>query len=154
MLIATLTLGVGIIIGYFGINKGSSSPSPSPPSPWPYENLTREADPKNYQTYIDSVQAANIEGNLKYTYYGFDFYQIQSVTSFPFRNLTSVPHLAGLPEDLDSANVIEQRWKEDGLDVYKPKYNALFSYPDENNPNRFESIFCTSTSIFLSSIIV
>jgi hypothetical protein len=44
--------------------------------------------------------------------------------------------MAGLPEDLESANVIEQRWKNDGLEVTKPKYNVLLSYPDDNNPNR------------------
>ncbi|CAF4349203.1 unnamed protein product, partial [Adineta steineri] len=51
-------------------------------------------------------------------------------------DLTSRPHLAGLPEDLASAIVIEQRWLNDGLQVTKPKYNVLLSYPDENNPNR------------------
>ncbi len=44
--------------------------------------------------------------------------------------------MAGLPEDLDSAIVIEQRWKTDGLEVTKPKYNVLLSYPDESTPNR------------------
>jgi hypothetical protein len=45
--------------------------------------------------------------------------------------------MAGLPEDLESATVIEQRWINDGLQVTKPKYNVLLSYPDNNNPNRF-----------------
>jgi hypothetical protein len=45
--------------------------------------------------------------------------------------------MAGLPEDLDSATVIEQHWINDGLQVAKPKYNVLLSYPDDNNPNRF-----------------
>jgi hypothetical protein len=44
--------------------------------------------------------------------------------------------MAGLPEDLESAIVIEQRWNNDGLQVTKPKYNVLLSYPDDNNPNR------------------
>jgi hypothetical protein len=46
--------------------------------------------------------------------------------------------LAGLPEDLDSAIVIEQQWLTDGLEVKKLKYNVLLSYPDDNIPNRFE----------------
>ncbi len=54
------------------------------------------------------------------------------------RNLTSRPHMAGLQEDLDSAEFIEQRWKDDGLQVNKPRYNVLLSYPDQNTPNRFE----------------
>ncbi len=57
---------------------------------------------------------------------------------FLCRDLTSRPHLAGLPEDLDSAIVIEQQWLTDGLEVKKLKYNVLLSYPDDNIPNRFE----------------
>ena len=41
--------------------------------------------------------------------------------------------MAGLPEDLDSALVIEARWKADGLQVFKPRYNVLLSYPDDVN---------------------
>ncbi|CAF3820340.1 unnamed protein product [Rotaria sp. Silwood1] len=44
--------------------------------------------------------------------------------------------MAGLPEDLESAEVVANRWKNDGLLVIKPKYNVLLSYPDDNNPNR------------------
>ncbi|CAF4049820.1 unnamed protein product, partial [Rotaria magnacalcarata] len=39
-------------------------------------------------------------------------------------------------EDLESAQVIEERWKRDGLQVTKPKYNVLLSYPDDDRPNR------------------
>jgi hypothetical protein len=63
------------------------------------------------------------------------------------RDLTSRPHIAGLPEDLESATVIEQRWINDGLQVTKPKYNVLLSYPDNNNPNRLIQI--THTNIYL-----
>ncbi|CAF1534920.1 unnamed protein product [Rotaria sp. Silwood1] len=52
------------------------------------------------------------------------------------KDLTSQPHLAGLAEDLESAEVIEKRWLNDGFEVTKPRYNVLLSYPDENNPNR------------------
>lgn len=44
--------------------------------------------------------------------------------------------MAGLPEDLDSAVVIENRWKQDGLTVFKPRYNVLLSYPNETYVNR------------------
>ncbi|CAF5163578.1 unnamed protein product, partial [Rotaria sp. Silwood1] len=101
-----LALGLGIIIGHFAVPKTS----------WKYDRLTKPADQRNYQIFIDSIQATNIETNLK--------------------DLTSRPHLADLPEDLESAEVIEQRWKTDGLQVTKPKYNVLLSYPDNNNPNR------------------
>ena len=44
--------------------------------------------------------------------------------------------MAGLEEDRLSAEVIEKRWKEDGLAVTKPMYKVLLSYPDTNTPNR------------------
>ncbi|CAF1301834.1 unnamed protein product [Rotaria sordida] len=56
--------------------------------------------------------------------------------SLQLLNLTSRPHLAGLPEDLESAEVVAERWKNDGLLVIKPKYNVLLSYSDDNNLNR------------------
>jgi hypothetical protein len=52
-------IGLGIVIGYFGINKKQT------PTDWKYDRLTRPADPKNYKTFIDSIKAANIEDNLR-----------------------------------------------------------------------------------------
>ncbi|CAF1435963.1 unnamed protein product [Rotaria sp. Silwood1] len=104
-------LGLGLIIGHFGITKKTSGTS------WKYNRLTRPADPKNYRTFIDSIEAANIEANLK--------------------NLTSRSHMAGLLEDLESAQVIEEQWKLDGLQVTQPKYNVLLSYPDDSELNRY-----------------
>ena len=60
--------------------------------------------------------------------------------SFVFRDLTSRPHMAGLPEDRESAEVIEQRWINDGLKVTKPSYNILLSYPNDTNVNQIVSI--------------
>ncbi|CAF0826592.1 unnamed protein product [Adineta steineri] len=108
--VAAIAFGLGIIIGHFAIKKTTSSITGK------YDYLTRDADQQNYKTFISSIQSANIEANLK--------------------DLTSRPHLAGLPEDLASAIVIEQRWINDGLKVTKPKYNVLLSYPDDKNPNR------------------
>jgi hypothetical protein len=62
----------------------------------------------------------------------FIYKYIQSLS----RDLTSRPHMAGLQEDLDSAIVIENKWKIDGLEVTKPKYNVLLSYPDNNTVNQ------------------
>jgi hypothetical protein len=60
--------------------------------------------------------------------------------------------MAGLPEDLNSAKVVEQRWINDGLQVTKPKYNVLLSYPDDNNPNRLIQI--THTHIYLHLFLI
>ncbi|CAM2718149.1 unnamed protein product [Rotaria socialis] len=109
-LAALIALGIGISIGHFAIGKQQTTNSVK------YERLTRQTDAQNYEKFISLVQAKNIEANLK--------------------DLTSRPHMAGLPEDLESAQVIEERWKRDGLQVTKPKYNILLSYPDNNKPNR------------------
>ncbi|CAM4743118.1 unnamed protein product [Rotaria magnacalcarata] len=109
-LAALIALGIGISIGHFAIGKQQTTNSVK------YERLTRHTDAHNYEKFISLVQAKNIEANLI--------------------DLTSRPHMAGLPEDLESAQVIEERWKRDGLQVTKPKYNILLSYPDNNKPNR------------------
>ncbi|CAF1046308.1 unnamed protein product [Didymodactylos carnosus] len=44
--------------------------------------------------------------------------------------------MAGTPDDLRSANVIFDRWKNDGLTVFKPSYNVLLSYPNNETVNR------------------
>ncbi len=59
LIVASLALAIGIIIGHFGINKGQTS------GPWKYDKLTRQADQQNYRTFIDSVRADNIEANLQ-----------------------------------------------------------------------------------------
>ena len=55
--VGALALGIGIIIGHFAIKKTDSVNK--------YERLTRQADEQTYTTFIDSIQAQNIEENLK-----------------------------------------------------------------------------------------
>ncbi|CAF0721862.1 unnamed protein product [Adineta steineri] len=123
--VAAIAFGLGIIIGHFAIKKPTSSTTGK------YDYLTRNVDQQNYKTFISSIQSANIEANLK--------------------DLTSRPHLGGLPEDLASAIVIEQRWINDGLKVTKPKYNVLLSYPDDNYPNRVTLTSGSGTIIIQTS---
>ncbi len=56
---AAFAFAIGILIGHFAIAKEATDVSRL------YEKLTRKADQQNYRTFIDSVQAANIETNLK-----------------------------------------------------------------------------------------
>lgn len=58
LLVTISALGLGIIIGHFAINNTNSLSSK-------FNRLTRPADPKVYRTFIDSIQAANIEADLK-----------------------------------------------------------------------------------------
>jgi hypothetical protein len=57
--VVACSLGIGILIGHFAIIKTATNVS------WKYDKLTRPADQQNYRTFIDSIQAANIEANLK-----------------------------------------------------------------------------------------
>ncbi|CAF1491216.1 unnamed protein product [Rotaria sordida] len=54
-----LALGLGIIIGHFAITKTTTNTSSK------YDRLIKPADQQNYQTFINSIQPANIEANLK-----------------------------------------------------------------------------------------
>ena len=55
-----------------------------------------------------------------------------------FRELTSIPHLAGTPADEEQADLLVKFWEDAGLKGVKVPYNVLLSYPDKNNPNRIE----------------
>ncbi len=56
---AAFAFAIGILIGHFAIAKEGKNVFEL------YEKLTRKADQQNYRTFIDSVQAVNIEANLK-----------------------------------------------------------------------------------------
>ena len=61
--IAFLSIGIGIIIGHFAIQKSNENSSSEV---YPYSNLTREADDQNYKDYIKAIVANNIRENLRY----------------------------------------------------------------------------------------
>ena len=52
------------------------------------------------------------------------------------RNLTSHPHLAGTPADLEQALYLKSFWEDAGLSpVNIVPYDVLLSYPDPEKPN-------------------
>jgi hypothetical protein len=57
--VAACSLGLGIIIGHFAITKAATGAALQ------YKKLTRQADQQNYPTFINSIQANNIEANLR-----------------------------------------------------------------------------------------
>jgi hypothetical protein len=53
------------------------------------------------------------------------------------RYLSSIPNLAGTPQDLEVASWVRDRFVEGGLDeVQLVPYKVLLSYPDMSNPNQ------------------
>ncbi|XP_072013141.1 putative N-acetylated-alpha-linked acidic dipeptidase [Amphiura filiformis] len=81
---------------------------------------------------IRSVSAKNIEENLKV--------------------LSAVPHLAGTPEGLKTAEYVRDKWLEQGLDSAKlVPYNVMLSYPNPDLPNKV-SLLENGTEIFHSAL--
>ena len=51
--------------------------------------------------------------------------------------MSSIPNLAGTPQDLEVASWVRDRFIEGGLDeVQLVPYKVLLSYPDMSNPNQ------------------
>ncbi|XP_046440416.1 glutamate carboxypeptidase 2-like [Daphnia pulex] len=68
-------------------------------------------------TLMEELSASNIGEYLKY--------------------LSSIPNLAGTPQDLEVASWVRDRFVEGGLDeVQLVPYKVLLSYPDMSNPNQ------------------
>ncbi|KAK4016643.1 hypothetical protein OUZ56_031605 [Daphnia magna] len=66
---------------------------------------------------MEEISASNIGEYLKY--------------------LSSVPNLAGTPQDLEVARWVHDRFIKGGLDeAHLVPYKVLLSYPDKNNPNQ------------------
>ena len=86
------------------------------------------------------ISADNIGFYLKYTFYKseslLNYFNKSLVKSVVFRNLSSVPHLAGTAQDLEQAEWLRNDFLKSGLDeaVIVP-YTVLLSYPDMEMPN-------------------
>ncbi|XP_070577792.1 N-acetylated-alpha-linked acidic dipeptidase 2-like [Ptychodera flava] len=106
-------LGFGILFGYiiaFSIHYDPDSSCGTP---------CQDADPTVSSKLMSSMEAANIRGFSS--------------------DISSKPHLAGTPEDFETAEYIQQKWLDQGLDsatIYP--YHVLLSYPDDTNPNKVQ----------------
>ncbi|XP_063958834.1 putative N-acetylated-alpha-linked acidic dipeptidase isoform X1 [Lytechinus pictus] len=105
--IGAIHLGVGILIGFYGISDG---PCPTSTSTWKEdETITSKM--------MDECKAENIERNLK--------------------ELSRRPHLAGTPVEKENAEMLVNLWTEYGFDsVRLLSYDVLLAYPDPDNPNK------------------
>ena len=53
------------------------------------------------------------------------------------RLLSSVPHLAGTPQEKKNAEMLAEQWESFGFDnVQIISYDVLLAYPDEDYPNK------------------
>uniref|UniRef100_A0AAR2LXB8 Peptidase M28 domain-containing protein n=1 Tax=Pygocentrus nattereri TaxID=42514 RepID=A0AAR2LXB8_PYGNA len=105
-------LTVGILIGHFGIQKGSSAPE------WVQE-LSHDVDEDFIQKFIAEVDNMRIEENLK--------------------ELTKVPHMATTAGDEATVQFMLRRWqdKDSGLDAaWREDYRVYLSFPNKDTPNK------------------
>lgn len=105
-------LTAGILIGHFGIDKGSSAPS------W-VNDVAQDLDENLIEQFLTEVDNSRIEENL--------------------RELTLVPHMATTAGDEKTVQLMLKRWQdpEFGLDdAWREEYMVYLSFPDPNNTNK------------------
>lgn len=105
-------LTVGILIGHFGIDKGSSTPS------W-VNDVAQDLDEGLIEQFLSEVDNNRIRENL--------------------RELTAVPHMATSAGDEKTVQLMLKRWQdpEFGLDdAWREEYAVYLSFPDRDNPNK------------------
>ncbi|KAI4877165.1 hypothetical protein NFI96_020668 [Prochilodus magdalenae] len=105
-------LAVGILIGHFGTQKGSSAPR------W-MEELSQNVDESLIERFIAEVDNMKIQDNLK--------------------ELTKVPHMATTPGDEATVKLVLERWQDpkSGLDAaWREDYRVYLSFPNKDKPNK------------------
>nr|AYG86868.1 N-acetylated-alpha-linked acidic dipeptidase-like protein [Salvelinus malma] len=109
---AALVLTAGILLGHFGIQRGSTTPD------WVMD-VTQDVDEALIQKFIAEVDNIAIQENL--------------------RELTKVPHMATSPGDEKTVQYMLKRWQDPdtGLDqAWREEYKVYLSFPDPNTPNK------------------
>uniref|UniRef100_A0A8C7MXF6 N-acetylated alpha-linked acidic dipeptidase like 1 n=1 Tax=Oncorhynchus kisutch TaxID=8019 RepID=A0A8C7MXF6_ONCKI len=109
---AALVLTAGILLGHFGIQRGSTAPD------WVMD-VTQDVDEALIQKFIAEVDNIAIQENL--------------------RELTKVPHMATSPGDEQTVQYMLKRWQDPdtGLDqAWREEYKVYLSFPDPNTPNK------------------
>ncbi|XP_026875689.2 aminopeptidase NAALADL1 [Electrophorus electricus] len=117
-------LAVGILIGHFGIEKGSSAPS------W-MSDLSRDVDEKLIQEFIAEVDNVKIQENL--------------------RELTRVPHMATTAGDEATVQYMLKNWQDTdtGLDAsWREDYRVYLSFPNRDKPNNVSVVSAADTVVY------
>jgi len=117
--VAVLAFIIGILIGTFGIATSSSGASDTKSGA--AEKSEERTHSNNFteelvDEFLSLIDSNNIRENLKV--------------------LAAEPHIAASQRDKWLTNWIEQSWRKYGLEVSKPTYTMLLSYPDQTNPNK------------------
>ena len=114
-----LCLAVGILIGYFvSHNSKSDDNKTAPPFAVGSDKQSIQADIKKI---INRLDKEKIKDNL--------------------RLYASSPRMSGTPGGNELVQILEQSWKQAGIDSVKvTPYDVLMSYPNSTNPNKIQLI--------------
>lgn len=121
---AVAVLTVGILIGHFGIDKGSSAPI------W-VQDVAKDVDESLIEMFLSEVDSMQIQENLK--------------------ELTKVPHMATTAGDEQTVQLMLKRWQdpETGLDeAWREEYMVYLSFPDSKNPNKVTVVSPTDAVLY------
>ncbi|XP_073696320.1 aminopeptidase NAALADL1 [Garra rufa] len=124
VLAAAVTLTVGILLGHFAIDKGSSVPD------W-VRDASRDVDESIIKKFIDELDTNELRENL--------------------RELTKVPHMATTAGDEGTVQFLLKRWQDPatGLDnAWREDYKVYLSFPDKTKPNKVSVANPESTVLF------
>ncbi|XP_056601023.1 aminopeptidase NAALADL1 isoform X1 [Triplophysa dalaica] len=112
LLTGAVALTVGILLGHFAINKGTSEPE------W-VQDASQDVDEGIITKLLEELDNIQIQENL--------------------RELTKVPHMATTPGDEATVEFMLKRWRDPktGLDnAWREDYNVYLSFPNKANPNK------------------
>ncbi|XP_057177424.1 aminopeptidase NAALADL1 [Triplophysa rosa] len=112
LLIGAVAFTVGILLGHFAINKGTSEPE------WVHD-ASQDVDEGIITKLLEELDNIQIQENL--------------------RELTKVPHMATTPGDEATVEFMLKRWRDPktGLDnAWREDYNVYLSFPNKANPNK------------------
>ncbi|XP_056150239.1 aminopeptidase NAALADL1 [Lampris incognitus] len=108
----TAVLTMGILLGHYGIQKGSTAPS------WVNE-VAQDVDENLIEKFLAEVDNIQIQESL--------------------RTLTEMPHMATTAGDEKTVLYMLQRWQDPdtGLDqAWREEYMVYLSFPDPSKPNK------------------
>ncbi|KAJ3603578.1 hypothetical protein NHX12_028323, partial [Muraenolepis orangiensis] len=137
VLCGAAVLTVGILLGHYGIDKGSSVPG------W-VGDASRDVDESLVQDFLAEVDNNQIEGFLRVNPSKYFFLSIE---------LTKVPHMATTAGDESTVQYTLQRWQdpESRLDrAWAEQYLVYLSFPDPKIPNKVTVVVENTTVLHIA----
>uniref|UniRef100_A0A8C1DBZ2 N-acetylated alpha-linked acidic dipeptidase like 1 n=1 Tax=Cyprinus carpio carpio TaxID=630221 RepID=A0A8C1DBZ2_CYPCA len=124
VLTGAVALTIGILLGHFAIDKGSSVPD------W-VRDASRDVDESIIEKFLAELDTNQLRENL--------------------RELTKVPHMATTPGDEATVDFMLKRWQDPntGLDsAWRENYKVYLSFPNKTSPNKVSVVDPANTVQF------